>query len=414
MVKKRTASDSTSEPPIKRSGGADLNADEANIGGDVTGRDKNVTTIQGNVIYLENPSSEVVAQLLKVGLISTEVSRGSAAGIEGSKTTSEASPAPDQGTIQRIDATLQLFKQSEAQGFAAQEFQAGEVRISQVDLLLKKAILLESEADEMMFTTIRQNKSKLDQPAGSLVQVDLNNLMAGFDAGAHSAKLKEAYRLLQEANQIDPTQTEVLLHLAQLLIQLTPDDPTDEQRILFRVQKLLSSPKNDDEQFQLAQATFLLATSGDQIQAEPLRQARSMFEKLGRAEWVRQCDDLLAAPVQSPINSPMPVPAMQSLAVFQPIGRWQIRATDAAGSIIYVDIYPNGGCQGVQQAPAVGLNSPFIGQWAFIPYNQQLQFQGMVNGIYPFAFGIVIHGQQGNGYYGVGTDGLGYFLTREG
>jgi hypothetical protein len=406
MAKKRTARDSANKPQVNRSGGADLNADEANISGDVTGRDKHVTTIQGNVIYLQNPSPEVVAQLLKVGLMSTEISRGSAAGIEGSKTTSESSPISDRESIQRIDASLQLFKQSEAQGVAAHELQAGDVRISRVDLLLKKAILLESAAEEMILITIRQNKSKLDQSAGRLVQVDVNNLMAGFDEGAHLAKLKEAYGLLQEANQVDPTQTEVLLHLAQLLIQLTPDDPTDEQRILYRIQKLLSSPKNDDEQFRLAQATFLLATSDDRIQAEPLRQARSLFEKLGRAEWVRQCDDLLAAPVQSPINSPLP-------AAFQPIGRWQIRATDAAGSIIYVDIYPNGGCQGVQQAPAVGLNSPFIGQWAFNPYNQQLQFQGMVNGMYPFAFGIVIQGQQSNGHYGVGTDGLGYFLTRE-
>jgi hypothetical protein len=83
-----------------------------------------------------------------------------------------------------------------------------------------------------------------------------------------------------------------------------------------------------------------------------------------------------------------------------------------AGSIMFVDLYPNGSCQGWQQAGNFGMNIPFAGQWAFVPYNQMLQLQGFANGMYPFALAIMIQGQQANSYYGVGTDGNGYFLTR--
>ncbi len=83
-----------------------------------------------------------------------------------------------------------------------------------------------------------------------------------------------------------------------------------------------------------------------------------------------------------------------------------------AGSIIFVDLYPNGSCQGWQQAANLGMNIPFAGQWAFVPYNQMLQLQGLANGVYPFALAVMIQGQQANGYYGVGTDGNGYFLAR--
>jgi hypothetical protein len=42
-----------------------------------------------------------------------------------------------------------------------------------------------------------------------------------------------------------------------------------------------------------------------------------------------------------------------------------------------------------------------------------LQLQGMVNGFQPFMLGIVIQGQQYEGYYGAGTDGYSYFLTKD-
>ena len=419
MTTKRSAQ-SAGETESIRTGGTDLAADQANIGGDVTGRDKiESVTVQGNVIYVQNPSAEAIAELLKVGKMSTEVPRGLGVAADAGQVPLTQPAAPDPGSIKRIDETLRLFKASDEQGSSARELQAGEVRISRVELLLKKAILLESEADEMMLAAVRQNKPQFDQPAGSATRVDLNDMLSGFDDAAHTAKLKDTYALLQEANQIDPTNTEVLLHIAQLLIQLTPDDPGDEQRVLHRIQKLLISPKNDDERFQLAQATFLLATSGDQLQAGPLSDARAMFEKLGRAEWIRQCDDLLTAQSRwagpapaSPAPTPMPSGSVSIPAGFRPVGRWNLQTTGSGGSAGFIEIYPNGTMQGWIQSPALGLNYQFGGQWAFIPYNSLLQLRGLSNGTFPFALGIAIQGQQGNGYFGLGTDGNGYFLAR--
>jgi len=99
---------------------------------------------------------------------------------------------------------------------------------------------------------------------------------------------------------------------------------------------------------------------------------------------------------------------MPQAAAFQPVGRWQMQATD--GSVTVADLYANGALQAVQTV--MGMNIHGAGQWAFDPYNNMLQFQGMANAVQPFMFSIYVQGQQGNGYHGVGTDGHGYFLTR--
>jgi hypothetical protein len=370
------------ETPTNRSGGIDLTSQDAHVQGDVTGRDK-IVSIQGNVIYLQNPSAEVVAELLRVGAMSTEVTRPTSPAASVQSSPSTPTGAVDSSALQSIDETLKLFQQ---QGTAVNELRAGGVSISRIDLLLKKAILLQAEADELLMDAAKQSQSATPQPV---------------DETAIQAKWQQAYQLLQEANRLDPTDTEVLLHIAQLLTQLTPGDPGDEQKILYRIHKLLGNPKTDTARFQLAQASFLLATSSEPIQLELVRNARTMFEQLGRADWVQHCDGLLNAPSwQSPPTG------------FQPVGRWQIRVTDMAGSVIFIDLYPNGACQGWQQAANFGMNIPFAGQWAFVPYNQMLQLQGLANGMYPFALGVMIQGQQANGYYGVGTDGNGYFLAR--
>ena len=42
---------------------------------------------------------------------------------------------------------------------------------------------------------------------------------------------------------------------------LTPDDPSDEEKLLIKIQNLLNEPKNDAEKFRLAQANLLLSIS---------------------------------------------------------------------------------------------------------------------------------------------------------
>jgi hypothetical protein len=213
--------------------------------------------------------------------------------------------------------------------------------------------------------------------------------------------------------------------MAQLLIELTPDDPGDERRLLFRVQNLLRSPKDDTERFRLAQATFLLATSANPVHVESLRDARSMFEKLDRHEWVRHCDELLNSIAQAqpqyqpppqlpPQRAPMnqPYPGTPPAAGFQPFGRWQFQITDAARSVMIVDFFPNGTFTAVQQTGPFGPSIQAQGQWLFNPYNQTLQFQGLVGGYMPFALGITIQQPHLNGFYGVGSDNCAYFITR--
>jgi len=233
--------------------------------------------------------------------------------------------------------------------------------------------------------------------------------------------------LLEEANQLDPTNTEVLLHMAELLIELTPDDPTDEQRLLYRVKQLLREPKDQAEQFRLAQATFLYATTSDPIRFNELSEARELFAKLGKATWVKHCDELLrstheggsvSSPSQ-PDNPPWlqpssPPPTQQAPVlqqVFQPVGRWMVQVGDAVGSTMTLNLAPNGGFEAEQQA-GLGISIKGAGQWVFVPQQRMLQLQGLIGGFQPFMLGITIQAQQNNGYYGVGSDGYGYFLVR--
>jgi VCBS repeat-containing protein len=60
----------------------------------------------------------------------------------------------------------------------------------------------------------------------------------------------------------------------------------------------------------------------------------------------------------------------------------------------------------------MGATIQAAGQWIFTPYNSTLQIQGLINGFQPFSLGIAIQSQQGNSFYGTGTDSYGYILSR--
>ena len=389
-------------------------------------------TIHGSVIQLINPSAEALAALQKVSAIPTAVEPTSAGGIQASTTTQD-SPA-----LQRsIDELLTLLKSAGQADQPPQQIQAGNVHFSRAELLLKKAVLIKADADQMYFDHMAkvqppQNGQHTMQSDGAHFQVDLDAMFREFDEGAHTARLQEAYELLQEANQIDPTNTDVLLNLAQLLIELTPDDPTDEQRLLYRIQKLLSAPKDDTERFRLAQAGFLLATRSEPPHQDSLRDARQMFEQLGRREWVRQCDDLLAATERQtappgaippplfppppafahPVPQSAPPPAPAALSHFHPHGRWLFQITDGQSSVITVDFFPNGTFNAVQ---STGLYTPPLqaqGHWLFNPCNHTLQIQGVASNYTPFMLGIAIQHAYPNGFYGTGTDACAYFISR--
>jgi|GEM_PF-3502654 len=376
-------------------------------------------TIKGDVNnYYVTLTPEQMQWMKGIKAMPTEVQPGNAAGIEGGKT-APASSGSQKGNSELMTGILEAL---EKQGKDATEVAAGDMHFSRVELLMKKAVLLKTDADQMLID--HASKKTARQPGASF-QVDLNKIFADFDESTWTKKLKEAYALLEEANQIDPTDTEVLLHIAQLLIVLTPDDPSDEQRVLYRIQNLLNAPGDDIERFRLAQTTFLLASTRKPMQLDSIRDARLMFDKLGRPEWVRQCDDLLASAGYSPVPGPGmpyvqpasgrwtngttgPVQPAAPPAAFQPAGQWHVQITD--GTQMSLNLYPNGTFQAIQQV--YGMSIQGTGLWAFSPYNNMLQLQGLINGIQPFALGIIIQSPQGAGYFGVGTDGHGYTMMR--
>ncbi len=376
------------------------------IQGDVIGAGASgiaAKAIHGNVIQVIIRSEDVARQLGMISGVPTEVKQDQAAGIEGNKDNRDTKLLQE-----NISELLEVIRSSNRQGNNVNEIQAGDLHISQVELLLKKAILLKSEADQMYFDQLDEYALK---DSSSPVQqygtagLDLDKVLTDFDDKAYMDKLREAYDLLEEAIDIDPANTEVLLHMAQLLIELTPDDSTDEQKLLFRIQNLLNNPKDDSERFRLAQATFLLATTGNKLHKGMLKDARRMFKKLGRYEWVRQCDDLYEKEKKT-VGAPPQPPA------FEPLGHWSIRVSDYVGSTMQLTIHPNGYFEASQQAGMYGMIVQATGQWAFIPAQRMLQLQGLVNGFQPFMLGILIQHQQGNVFYGVGIDGYSYTLQK--
>ena len=251
-------------------------------------------------------------------------------------------------------------------------------------------------------------------------KAEADELLADADAAAHKAKLKEANVLLQRANELDPTNTAVLLETAQLLIELTPDDPSDEIKLLRRLKKLLTDPADDEERFQLAQAGFLLATLGRPVDTGAIEESLAQFKHLGKSEWIRRCNDALKgasppAPPSSPAAAapgPPPIPIAQpaQLTAASFFGRWHTEIIALVNSTMTVDFYPNGTCQGVQQIPFLG-NVPFQGNWFFEPVSKMLQLQCLVQ-YQPVNLAILIQSFQAGALQGADTQGAIYRFRR--
>ena len=272
-------------------------------------------------------------------------------------------------------------------------------------------------SDQMFLDAVERNKGKLDRTSARF-QVDLNDLLTGFDEGAHQAKLEEALELLREANHLDPRNAKVLLHMAQVVDQLSPDDSRETQRVLYKAANLLRPPKGDRERFWLGQATFLLATVGENTHPDILRDAREMFAKLGETSWVRHIDSLSdsATPEgttgQMPLGWPAGVPAVAPQTAFNPVGQWQCVTSD--GVTIWSTYLPDGTCMGQLQPGAFGGASQFGGQWAFDRHTRVLQVQGVIDGSILFFTVVTVQGMQQGRYYGLGSDRRQYVFTRVG
>lgn len=366
-----------------------------------------VTVVQGNVIHIHNPSAELMGQLGAVKAVSTEVMT------EQSKRRRPGDERID-ALEKNVSEILKQMRTAEQRGQHVDEVQVGTMHLSRVELLLKQAVLLTAEADQMYLDHIEHNKKFIEQSKRSRrVELDLSDLLDGFDGQAHTAKLREAYETLREANAIEPTNAEVLLHMAKVMDQLE-ENPQEISGALYKVQNLLTPPRNDRDKFHLAQAAFLSATLREYQHDEQLRSARNLFLQLGRNDWVQQCDDLLAANDLSGYSATpetgFGTQGTPQPSSFQPVGNWQSQLSN--GSTMTFQLLPGGQMQGVQQVGMLGINVNFNGQWAFDPYDHLLQLQGMVGGSSPFLLHIAIEGHQGNIYFGMGSDGQSYLLTK--
>jgi hypothetical protein len=350
-----------------------------------------------NVVQVSLPP-EILAKLASV---STEVQASStrsttikSAGVAATAPSPAKNPQEhDHESVHQ--AIADLLKVAEAQG--AQAVDVGGVQTSRTELLLKKAVLLKTDAEQIMLDNaiaIARAQQSGRQPAPSV-----------YDDRAYTAKFKEAYRLLEEALKLDAGNTEVMLHMVQIQCDTSAGDAGEAQRLLFRIQSLLNPPKDDTEKFRLAQAKYLQGVLPGSSHAPSIQAARAMFEQLGRVDWVQQCDFALRSMGAQPALNPAP-----NLAVFQPVGRWQVQSND--GSVALVEIYPNGSFTSTVQGGPYGYGAQSAGQWGFIPANNFLRLQGMVNGFMPFDLGIVIQGQQNGVFVATGTDGKAYFLQR--
>ncbi|HKS29007.1 MAG TPA: TIR domain-containing protein [Pyrinomonadaceae bacterium] len=420
--------------------------------------------LSGKTIELINPSDETLAPLNRINSVTADISYGQVAGVHGNRL-----PAYPQGTKRNIDEVLEVMNRAgREQGETVEELRAGDVSISRVDLLVKKSILLQAEAEEIQLDKSLPEEERM---------------------AAHRERIKESYDLLREANKLDPVNTEVLLYMAQLLMVLTPEDAGDEERILNRIRKLLNEPKDEKEEFRLARATYLLSVTKRPPDTALLREARNVFTRLGQTKWVKQCDELLktsgaldaeakgnmtdinvlwqtvkkwgdvfsqpkaganaappakptpqqpsAPPVQQPereaVQRPQPAPPQQQAAHpmpapqthtqpaqppvpsvaparFIPFGQWQIQVNDVFRSVVYLNLIPNGVCFGSQFIRGAG-HVQFRGRWNYNPQTNLFQLQGFINGVQSFMLNIIIHSVRGSAFYGVGSDGYAYLLS---
>ncbi len=374
-------------------------ATRSSVTGLAVGEIKGEVNVQAGEVILQTSEA---TDLKLLESISTEIQANTAAGIAGSKIPERLDEANG-----KLDQLLQLMRNQSRSGQELNSVSAGGTRISRVELLLKKATLLKIRAEQTMLDQVEKHKNRIDISSG---HVDLDSVFADFDSDAHDAMLSEAKQLLDEARSIEPANTEVLLHLAEILTQLTADDPADEQRVLYEVQSLLRNPKNDVERFRLAQATFLLATSHEPPHLDSLRDARDMFQSLGRSDWTRHCDDLLnsSSGDQQEVSVAMDDAATQP---FSPVGNWNVQVMDSFSSTMNLNLLPDGSFAATQYIPVNGQTLQASGIWAFNPMNSFLQLQGMV-GFQPFMLGLAVHGSQQGTYHATGTEGIAYLLNK--
>src|SRR4249920_703085 len=128
------------------------NIEIKNVGGDVIGAGISGTgnfvgreihyTVRGNVFNIDNPSGEALLELKKV--LAQKLPRP----VDNDVTTENTKTLNELKNLQeRMDEILKLVKSTDDKiGTRTEEIQVADYRISRVDLLVKKAIVLMEQA----------------------------------------------------------------------------------------------------------------------------------------------------------------------------------------------------------------------------------------------------------------------------
>jgi hypothetical protein len=361
---------------------------DVSVGGNVVGRD--MVTVNNTVTV--TLTGDLMVQLEQIKLLSTELTKTAA----GKSAPPAPPPVKPTEAIKSVDTALELLQRSEQAGAPAQELQSGGLHISRVELLLKKAILLEAEADEILFDAFLQTGNRTNE-AGERVLPD------GYDDAPRLAKLRESEAILRDANQLDPANTEVLARLALLVSVVSPDNLAEPLKLLNRIQQLISTPRDEAEKFRLAQAKYFLAINQDPLDAAGLHEARAMFVDLNRLEWVGYVDSDVAAAGGG--------------TEFDPRGPWVIHVNDQAETVIGVELLEDGRCQGLQESKPKAkskkaASARFAGEWGYDLEQHILTIQGKLENGRAFNLAIQLQSETENGIYALDEKGKEYLLNR--
>lgn len=377
--------------PAPKPESGDLNltaADDVSVGGNVVGRD--MVTVNNTVTL--TLSGDLLAQLEQIKVLSTELTKTTT----GKSAAPPPAPVKSAEAIKSVDTALELLQRSEQAGAPAQELQSGGLQISRVELLLKKAILLEAEAGEILFDAFLQAGNQTND-AGERMLPD------GYDDAPRLIKLREAEKLLRDANQLDPANTEVLARLALIVSENSPDNLAEPLKLLNRVQQLISAPRDEVEKFRLAQAKYFLAINQNPLGEAGLQEARAMFTDLGRLEWVAYVDEVVATAGGG--------------AAFDPHGPWVIQVNDQAETVIGVELLEDGRCEGRQESKSKskskkGASALFSGEWGYDLAQHLLAIEGKFETGRAFNLTIQLQSENEHGIYAIDEKGKEYLLNR--
>jgi hypothetical protein len=274
-----------------------------------------------------------------------------------------------------------------------------------VDALLKQSTLIQVEAGERVADAVQQNRARIQseiQAAMVTRSRTAEQILAEYIDAQSRTKLQEALSLIQQAEHQDPSNVDALLQNVQVLAWLDPRDKATRWKLMNRAVALLGVPANDRERLQLAQATLYRAVNSDPIDLASVGMARTIFQELGRNEYVQQIDMLMGG------SQVAPSPAGAAGNVPSLVGRWNIQSGNGNQSVI--DMYPDGTFQGVLQQGWV--RHALYGQWAFNQYTGTIDFQGLVDNSMPFVNRFVIQGVRGNAFFGIDATGTTFVMSR--